>query len=156
MDLSLSGTEHVNSPSTFSPSPLQSEVCSSLTSQDSSIVSADTSIVYQAHVKDRTIKELLKQKMILFDNNETRLQQSGSYGGGILLPKFANMGAKDQFILKLFINILLFCFILFSSIFVLEGKQWSIVDFMIRLTILEFLTFKYLFEIPVILWISNS
>ena len=73
MDLSLSGTDYINSPSTFSPSPLQSEVCSSLTSQDSSIVSADTSIVYQAHVKDRTIKELLKQKMILFDNNETRL-----------------------------------------------------------------------------------
>ena len=51
----------------------QSELCSSITSQDSSIVSADHSIIYRSHVKDRTIKELLKQKIILFDNNETRL-----------------------------------------------------------------------------------
>ena len=51
----------------------QSELCSSMTSQDSSIVSAEHSIIYHHNHKDRTFKELLKQKIILFDNNETRL-----------------------------------------------------------------------------------
>ena len=55
----------------------QSEIYSSMTSHDSSIVSADltglsTSSLYHSH-KDTSIKELLKHKIILFDNNETRL-----------------------------------------------------------------------------------
>lgn len=43
------------------------------TSQDSSVVSADHSIIYQAQVKDESIKELLRQKLIVFDSDETRL-----------------------------------------------------------------------------------
>merc|ERR1712050_150158 len=39
------------------------------TSQDSSVVSADHSIIYQAQVKDESIKELLRQKLIVFDSD---------------------------------------------------------------------------------------
>ena len=50
----------------------QSELYSSMTSHDSSIVSADHSSLYTVH-KESNMKELLKQKIILFDSNETRL-----------------------------------------------------------------------------------
>ena len=54
--------------------PFQSEIYSSLTSGDSSIVSGDHASLYRsAHAKDASIKEMLKQKIILFDSNETRL-----------------------------------------------------------------------------------
>ena len=55
---------------------MQSELYSSLASQDSSIVSAEHSIIYCSPgpgKQDISIKELLKQKLILFDSNETRL-----------------------------------------------------------------------------------
>ena len=52
----------------------QSELYSSMTSHDSSIVSADHSSLYTVHnIKESSMKELLKQKIILFDSNETRL-----------------------------------------------------------------------------------
>ena len=52
----------------------QSDLYSSMTSHDSSIVSGDHSSLYNIHnIKESSMKQLLKQKIILFDNNETRL-----------------------------------------------------------------------------------
>merc|ERR1719468_1122019 len=52
----------------------QSELYSSMTSHDSSIVSGDHTSLYNVHnIKENSMKELLKQKIILFDSNETRL-----------------------------------------------------------------------------------
>ena len=45
-----------------------------MTSHDSSIVSGDHTSLYTVHnIKENSMKELLKQKIILFDSNETRL-----------------------------------------------------------------------------------